>query len=187
MIILSILLSCGFWYISNSLPDYKFRLPKMLLKIAALITLIDTYLYLDPISPQYNKYFVILFYLIGDLIIVWNELISLHFFIIGHLICIISYIIHLPWLIFLCILLSPALLLISMIVYIILGEPDVIYLIYTYILTIILVITTINGYYGFILMILSDIIIISRISSVQFLTWPLYYISIYTFVNYHHL
>jgi len=187
MIILSILLSCGFWYISNKLPEYEYRLPKMLLKITSLITLIDTYLDIDPISPQYYKYFVLVFYLLGDLIIVWNELISVPFFIIGHLICILSHMIHLPWLILLCILISPTLLLISMIVYIILDEPDVIYLAYTYILGVILIITTVNGYYGYILMIISDIIIISRISSVQFLTWPLYYISIYTFINYHYL
>lgn len=132
---------------------------------------------------------VLLFYSIGDIVILWNESISIIFFLIGHLIFISQ---HIPFhdLIPMCTALALASIFFSVYMYEhhyvrskrVCIKTAILYFLYMLILAYLLVSSLHNYYYGFIFFVISDIGIGFDIEWLYLLEFPLYYISLLYFI-----
>lgn len=159
---ISLASSCTYWYMDT----YKqYENIKLFFKVASIIFLMNW---------NYQLYSSILTcYVLGDIIIYYNQKYSLIFFGFGHLVFMLNFIYDY---LFLTILMTPILIASSTFIHCLLNYESNVYLIYIILLHYLLMTTLIHDYYGKILFIISDISIGMKL--IEIIEWPLYYLSI---------
>lgn len=119
---------------------------------------------------------ILLLYSFGDLAIVYNEILTIYLFSCAHLLLLYQFITLYKFIILL--LISPILYISTLYFYEIISFHSLHRLLYIGILHTLFVITILNGYYGAILLILSDISIGINYHYTKLFEWPLYYCSV---------
>lgn len=169
-----------YWLVSLIYPP-----PNPYNSFIAIVKGISVSLLLNISNPFSYLNLIIVFYLLGDVVIIWAELYSMYFFMTGHLI-LLGYLIYLnPYTLLLLFLSLPILYIIAILIHLYLEKAEILYKYYILSLEILIVASFMNNYFGFLLLVISDFIIGFNIPFCQVLSWPLYYLNLFLLVEFY--
>jgi len=165
---LSVINSLLYWYFCHYTDYNNIKLIFKYLSISLLA--VEGYYYMN---------LIIFCYILGDMVINYDEEKSLQFFGLGHIFFILNI---LTWkMMLIMIILTPLFYLSTLFFMALIKSYNNNYYLYIYSLQLLLITSLVNQYYGFIPFIISDLLI--GLNKYDKLDWPLYYLSI-LYLNY---